>query len=91
VRGPLAGGFTHFVVTVAGGGGVSPRGGSLQSLSVADSPEEAYSPKCLEEEYYEVRSSEVGDLDQLRKRKRFRFRGTHPKTLSAEHIRGEES
>ena len=50
VRGPCAGGcFTHFVVTVAGGGGVSPIGGSFQSLSVADSPEEAYSPECVEE------------------------------------------
>ena len=33
---------------MAGGGGVSPGGGSLQSLGVADSPEVASSPKCVE-------------------------------------------
>jgi hypothetical protein len=48
VRGPCAGGSTHFVVTVAGGGEVSPRGGSFQSLSVADSSEEAHSPNLAE-------------------------------------------
>jgi len=36
------------MVSVAGGGGVSPGGGSFQSLSVADSPEVASSPNILE-------------------------------------------
>ena len=58
VRGTCAGGcLTHFVVSVAGGGGVSPIGGSFQSLRVADSPEEAYSPECVEEKFSEVRGS----------------------------------
>src|ERR671910_2411236 len=42
------------MVSVAGGGGVSPIGGSFQSLSVADFPEEAYLPKCLEVEFLEL-------------------------------------